>query len=145
MKYFLIAGEASGDLHAANLMHAIKEEDPDAVFQYYGGDRMQSEGGTLLVHYKTIAYMGIFPVLRHLPQILRGMKDCKAAIRQMRTPLNFSCFGKFTFRHVYRGKPATMVLKTISMMYGRKAEKSASWLKSHSEKATAGMSCKTPS
>lgn len=82
MKYFLIAGEASGDLHAANLMHAIKEEDPDAVFQYYGGDRMQSEGGTLLVHYKTIAYMGIFPVLRHLPQILRGMKDCKSAIRQ---------------------------------------------------------------
>ena len=84
MKYFLIAGEASGDLHAANLMRAIKEEDAEAEFQYYGGDLMRREAEGLLVHYKTIAYMGIIPVLKHLPQILRGMKNCKDAILNWR-------------------------------------------------------------
>ncbi|MBR1838343.1 MAG: lipid-A-disaccharide synthase [Bacteroidaceae bacterium] len=81
MKYFLIAGEASGDLHAADLMRAIRHADPQAVFRCYGGDKMQAAGGELLTHYKDLAYMGIVPVLTHLPQILRGMRRCKAAIR----------------------------------------------------------------
>ena len=82
MKYFLIAGEASGDLHAANLMTALRRIDAQADFQFYGGDNMQQAGGTLLTHYKDLAYMGFLPVLAHLPQILHGMRRCKKAIRQ---------------------------------------------------------------
>lgn len=84
MKYFLIAGEASGDLHAADLMHALAKADPQAEFRYYGGDKMQAVGGTLLTHYKDLAYMGFLPVLAHLPQILGGMRRCKRAIREWR-------------------------------------------------------------
>ncbi len=80
MKYFLIAGEASGDLHAAHLMQALRTVDTDAEFRFYGGDQMATVGGTLLTHYKDLAYMGILPVLTHLPQILRGMRQCKEAI-----------------------------------------------------------------
>ena len=80
MKYFLIAGEASGDLHASHLMVALRECDPEAEFRYYGGDAMKQVGGTLLCHYSQLAYMGFLPVLTHLPAILRGMKRCKQAI-----------------------------------------------------------------
>lgn len=82
MKYFLIAGEASGDLHAANLMRALQKQDAEAEFRFYGGDQMMAVGGTCLCHYKDLAYMGFIPVLLHLPQILRGMSRCKAAIRE---------------------------------------------------------------
>ena len=80
MKYYLIAGEASGDLHAANLMEELKRKDSDAEFRYYGGDKMQAVGGTLVRHYKTLAYMGFLTVIVHLPQILRGMSECKKDI-----------------------------------------------------------------
>ena len=80
MKYFLIAGEASGDLHAAHLMQALREEDAEAEFRFYGGDEMQKVGGTMLCHYRELAYMGFIPVLLHLRTILRGMSRCK---RQM--------------------------------------------------------------
>ncbi len=81
MKYFLIAGEASGDLHASHLMQALKERDADAQFRCIGGDLMEAAGGRLLKHYKHLAYMGFIQVLLHLPEILRGMKDCKREIR----------------------------------------------------------------
>ena len=77
MKYFLIAGEASGDLHAAHLMQALREEDAEAEFRFYGGDEMLKVGGTMLCHYRELAYMGFIPVLLHLPTILRGMSRCK--------------------------------------------------------------------
>lgn len=80
MKYFLIAGEASGDLHAAHLMKALLAIDPSASFRYYGGDCMQAVGGTLLCHYRHLAYMGFVQVALHLPTILRGMRRCKAEI-----------------------------------------------------------------
>ncbi|MDR1738020.1 MAG: lipid-A-disaccharide synthase [Candidatus Symbiothrix sp.] len=80
MKYFLIAGEASGDLHAANLMRSLKALDPDADFRYFGGDRMQEQGGILLKHYREMAFMGIIPVVMHLRTVLRNMSDCKKAI-----------------------------------------------------------------
>lgn len=80
MKYFLIAGEASGDLHAAHLMQALRAEDAEAEFRFYGGDEMQKVGGTMLCHYRELAYMGFIPVLLHLRTILRGMSRCK---RQM--------------------------------------------------------------
>ena len=80
MKYFLIAGEASGDLHASNLMQAIKEQDASATFVFYGGDKMTAVGGKCLCHYRNIAFMGFIPVLMHLKTILRAMKACKKAI-----------------------------------------------------------------
>jgi lipid-A-disaccharide synthase len=81
MKYFLIAGEASGDLHAANLMAALKNEDKDAQFRFFGGDLMLEQGGTLLKHYREMAYMGFIPVLMNLRTILRNMQVCKDEIR----------------------------------------------------------------
>ena len=84
MKYFLIVGEASGDLHAAHLMQALKNNDPQAEFRYYGGDEMQRVGGTLLCHYKHLAYMGFIPVLLHLRTILKGMARCKEEIAAWR-------------------------------------------------------------
>lgn len=80
MKYFLIAGEASGDLHASNLMSALKERDNEADFRYFGGNLMQAQGGRLLKHYKELAYMGFIPVLLNLRTILRNMKMCQEAI-----------------------------------------------------------------
>ena len=80
MKYYLIAGEASGDLHASHLMAALRERDAQAEFRYYGGDNMQRVGGTLVRHYKTLAYMGLVQVLLHLRTILQGMSDCRSDI-----------------------------------------------------------------
>ncbi len=80
MKYYLIAGEASGDLHASNLMKALKIEDAKAEFRFYGGDLMSKVGGTLVKSYKDLAYMGFVPVLTHLRTILSNMRQCKADI-----------------------------------------------------------------
>lgn len=77
MKYYLIVGEASGDLHASNLMRALLKEDPEAEFRFFGGDLMKQVGGTCVRHYKTLAYMGFIPVLLHLRTILRNMDFCK--------------------------------------------------------------------
>ncbi len=82
MKYYLIVGEASGDLHASHLMRELKKADKDADFRYFGGDLMQAEGGTLVRHYRDTAYMGFITVVRHLPSIFRNMSMCKADIRQ---------------------------------------------------------------
>ena len=80
MKYYLIVGEASGDLHASHLMAALKEEDPQAEFRFFGGDLMAAVGGTLVKHYRELAYMGFMPVLKHLPVILKNMRLCKKDI-----------------------------------------------------------------
>ena len=69
MKYYLIAGEASGDLHASHLMRRIKEFDAKAEFRFYGGDKMAEVGGEPVVHYRDLAFMGFVQVLKHLPQI----------------------------------------------------------------------------
>ena len=82
MKYYLIAGEASGDLHASHLMTALKQLDPDAQFRAYGGDEMQHAGATLVRHYRDLAYMGFVPVLLHLPTILKNMRHAKRDISQ---------------------------------------------------------------
>ncbi|MBQ4413347.1 MAG: lipid-A-disaccharide synthase [Prevotella sp.] len=77
MKYYLIVGEASGDLHASHLMRALKDIDAEAEFRFFGGDLMTAVGGTRVRHYKELAYMGFIPVLLHLRTILRNMKMCK--------------------------------------------------------------------
>lgn len=84
MKYFLIAGEASGDLHASNLMAALKEKDPKANFRFFGGDLMQAVGGKLLKHYREMAFMGFIPVVLNLRTILNNMKTCREEIRRFR-------------------------------------------------------------
>lgn len=77
MRYYLIVGEASGDLHASNLMRALRREDPEAEFRFFGGDLMAKVGGVCVRHYKALAYMGFVPVLLHLRTILRNMDFCK--------------------------------------------------------------------
>ena len=83
MKYYLIAGEASGDLHASHLITSLIKEDPDADFRFFGGDNMQAAAGsrgTLVRHYRDLAYMGFIPVLLHLHTIMKGMRQCKQDI-----------------------------------------------------------------
>lgn len=80
MKYYLVAGEASGDLHGANLMKALKAQDPEAEFRYFGGDKMKAEGGTLAKHYAEMAFMGFTEVLLNLRTIFRNLKTCKEDI-----------------------------------------------------------------
>ena len=82
MKYYLIVGEASGDLHASHLMRALRKRDPQAQFRFFGGDLMAAVGGTRVRHYKELAYMGFIPVLLHLPTIFRNMAFCKRDIKE---------------------------------------------------------------
>ena len=82
MRYYLIVGEASGDLHASHLMQSLKKQDEYAEFRFFGGDLMTAVGGTRVKHYKELAYMGFIPVLLHLPTILRNMKMCQQDILQ---------------------------------------------------------------
>ena len=80
MKYYLIVGEASGDLHASNLMKAIKNVDAEAEFRFFGGDLMSAVGGVRVKHYRELAYMGFIPVLMHLRTILSNISSCKKDI-----------------------------------------------------------------
>jgi len=81
MKYYLIAGEASGDLHASNLMKALKTKDAEADFRFFGGDLMREAGGKLVKHYREMAFMGVIPVLLNLRTIMRNMRTCREDIR----------------------------------------------------------------
>jgi len=80
MEYYIIAGEPSGDLHASNLMRALKNEDGEADFRYWGGNLMAAQGGTLVRHYRDTAVMGVWDVITHLGKIRRNFKECKADI-----------------------------------------------------------------
>ncbi|MBK5194954.1 MAG: lipid-A-disaccharide synthase, partial [Proteiniphilum sp.] len=80
MKYYLIAGEASGDLHASNLMRSLSKLDKEADFRFFGGDLMQTAGGTLVKHYRDMAFMGVIPVVLHAPAILKNLALCKKDI-----------------------------------------------------------------
>ena len=80
MKYYIIAGEASGDLHGSKLMEALKEKDDKAQIRFWGGDLMQQTGGVLVKHYKMLAFMGFWEVIIHLGTILKNIKFCKEDI-----------------------------------------------------------------
>ncbi|WP_129717936.1 lipid-A-disaccharide synthase [Pedobacter sp. SYP-B3415] len=80
MKYYLVAGEASGDLHGANLMQALKTKDAHAQFRFFGGEKMEAQGGLLVKHYRDMAFMGFIEVLFNLRSILKNMAACKADI-----------------------------------------------------------------
>ena len=80
MKYYIIAGEASGDLHGSNLMKALYQIDPNAEIRFWGGDLMQQTGGTLVKHYRELAFMGFIEVIFNLKTILNNIKSCKTDI-----------------------------------------------------------------
>ena len=82
MRYYIIAGEASGDLHASNLIRAIRKEDPSSQFRCWGGNLMKQAGGALVKHYRDLAYMGFMEVVTHLPVILSNLRFCKQDILQ---------------------------------------------------------------
>ena len=85
MKYMLIAGEASGDLHASRLINAISRRQPDAQFTIIGGDLMAAEAGVApVIHYRDMAYMGFSEVLRHLGPIFRNLRTAKESLRAER-------------------------------------------------------------
>ena len=84
MRYYLIAGEASGDLHASRLIRALRQTDTHAEFRCFGGDLMAAEGAALVKHYRELAYMGFIPVLLHLRTILGNMRRCKEDITTWR-------------------------------------------------------------
>ena len=80
MKYYIIAGEASGDLHGSNLIKSLKKEDSNAQIRCWGGDLMQQAGGTLVTHYKSLAFMGFAEVLTNISKIFKNIKFCKEDI-----------------------------------------------------------------
>ncbi len=80
MKYYLVAGEASGDLHGANLMKALKEKDPEAQFRFLGGEKMLAEGGELVKHYADMAFMGFIEIVANLRTISKNLTACKKDI-----------------------------------------------------------------
>ncbi len=84
MKYYLIAGEASGDLHGSNLMKEILKQDPQAEFRFWGGDLMQEQGGTLVRHYRELAFIGFVEVLANLRTVLRNLRQCKKDVEAYR-------------------------------------------------------------
>src|ERR1700748_1608119 len=84
MRYYIIAGEASGDLHGSNLIKALHEKDANADIRCWGGDKMQAAGATLVKHYRDLAFMGFVEVIKHLGTILNNIKFCKQDILQYR-------------------------------------------------------------
>ena len=110
MKYYIIAGEASGDLHGSNLIKEIKKLDNDAVIRAWGGDKMNAAGATLAKHYRDIAFMGFAEVVKNLPTILRNIKFCKQDIKNFQPDvvvlINYSAFNlriaKWTKQNNYK-------------------------------------------
>ena len=99
MKYYIIAGEASGDLHAANLMKAILKKDVHAEFRFWGGDLMQAVGGDLIKHYKDLAFMGFVEVLMNIRTISKNISFCKHDIEQYQPDkIIFVDYPGFNFR-----------------------------------------------
>ena len=89
MKYYIIAGEASGDLHGSNLMKSLYNEDPKAEIRFWGGDLMHSVGGTLVKHYKELSFMGFLEVVLNLKTILNNIKICKKDILEFQPDVLF--------------------------------------------------------
>jgi len=83
-KYYIIAGEASGDLHASNMMRAMMEIAPNSSFRFWGGEKMEAVGGTLVQHYRDLSYMGFWEVLMHARSVLTHLSNCKKDLEEYR-------------------------------------------------------------
>ncbi len=118
MRYYLIAGEASGDLHASRLMMQLREADPEAHFRFYGGDAMRAVGGELVRHYSTMAYMGFVQVAMHLDEILENMSDCKSDIAKWQPDaiilIDYPGFNLSIAKWAHKHLPGTKVCYYIS-------------------------------
>jgi len=136
MKYYIIAGEASGDLHGGNLIKEIKRLDEDAEIRGWGGDKMEAAGATLAKHYKELAFMGFAEVVMNLPTILKNFKLCQEDISQFKPDvailINYSAFNlrmaKWTnqngFKNVFYISPQVWAwresrVKTIKRYVGK--------------------------
>lgn len=107
MKYYIIVGEASGDLHGSNLMKALKKQDPEAQFRFWGGDLMEAVGGEQVMHYKERAIMGFTEVIRKLGTALKNIKLCKQDIKNYQPDaLIFMDYSGFNLRIAKWAKPA---------------------------------------
>lgn len=107
MKYYLIAGEPSGDLHGSHLIRAIRAEDPTAQFRVWGGDLMQEAGAELVKHYRELAFMGVVEVIKNLPTILRNQKSCQQDIADWKPDrLVLIDYSGFNLRIAKWAKPA---------------------------------------
>src|SRR5665213_2280553 len=110
MKYYIIAGEASGDLHGSNLIREIKKLDNAAEIRGWGGDKMRIAGAALAKHYKDLAFMGFLEVVKNLPTIMQNLKFCKKDIGNFRPDavvlINYSAFNlriaKWTHQHGFK-------------------------------------------
>lgn len=118
MRYFVIAGEPSGDLHASNLLHALKQQDTDAVFKGLGGDLMQAQGCELVQHYRDMAYMGFVEVILHLKTILGIMSKAKQAIVDFKPDVvilvDYPSFNLQLAKFVKKSMPGTPVFYYIA-------------------------------
>ena len=118
MKYYLIAGETSGELHASHLMKSLREKDPEAEFRFIGGDMMKAEGGTLVRHYSTLAFMGFVPVLLHMRTIMRGMKECRRDILEWKPDVlilvDYPGFNLGVAKYVRQHDPSIRIFYYIS-------------------------------
>ena len=106
MKYYVIAGEASGDLHGSNLLKALKKEDNAAHFRIWGGDLMEAAGGELVKHYRDLAFMGFVEVVSNIRTILGNIKFCKVHAVFFFYKFNFAYF--FKIAHFYGQRDKTL-------------------------------------
>ena len=130
MKYYIIAGEASGDLHGSNLIKALRQKDKAAAFRVWGGDLMEAAGATLIKHYKDLAFMGFLEVVLNLRTVLKNLKFCKKDIAAYQPDcIIFIDYPGFNLR-IANG-PKLKVLKPIIMSHlkfglGKRTESSKS-------------------
>ena len=118
MRYFIIAGEASGDAHAGRLMSALKREDADAAFMFFGGEMMAAEGGTMVRHYRDMAFMGIINVVLNADKVVENMRLCHKAIEDFRPDavilVDYPGFNLRVARWVKENMPGTAVYYYIA-------------------------------
>jgi len=114
MKYYLIVGEASGDLHASRLMQSLMQYDPEAEFRFFGGDLMAKVGGTRVKHYRELAYMGFVPVLLHLPTIFKNMKMCKEDIMRWKPEYCKVCKEEYQYSCLLLYLPKDMGMEGVA-------------------------------
>jgi lipid-A-disaccharide synthase len=131
MRYYIIAGERSGDLHGGNLVKSIKQKDPTAVFRGFGGEYMEAAGVELAIHYKEMAIMGLFEILTSMNKIARYIKKCKADIDQYKPDVIILIdYGGFNLQIAKHGKRSgKLVYFYIPPKYWAWYSKRAKWLK----------------
>lgn len=118
MEYYLVVGERSGDLHAANLMKALKRKDPKATFRFWGGDAMQAVGGEMVKHYREMAFMGFIEVLQNLRTIRKFLKECQSDIETHQPDVvilvDYSGFNMRIAKYIHKKQLNTSVYYYIS-------------------------------